>query len=48
MSALAVVATTQNRPRIGEDITSPARRTVPGNFSCLTPRNYTLSAKLNF
>jgi outer membrane receptor protein involved in Fe transport len=40
--------TTQNRPRIGEDISSPARRTVPGNFSYLTPRNYTLSAKLNF
>ena len=39
---------TQFRPRVGEDITSPARRTVPGNFSYLIPRNYTLSAKLNF
>ena len=39
---------TQSRPRLGEDITSPARRTVPGNFSYLIPRSFTLSAKLNF
>ena len=36
------------RPRIGEDITSPARRTVPGTFNYINPRNVTLSAKLNF
>jgi outer membrane receptor protein involved in Fe transport len=36
------------RPRVGEDITSPARRTVPGNFGYIAPRSYTLSAKLNF
>ena len=34
------------RPRT--DISSPARVTVPGLFSYVTPRNYTLSAKLNF
>ncbi len=39
---------TNLRPRPGETITSPARYTVPGNFSYLVPRNYTLSAKLNF
>lgn len=39
---------TNLRPRPGEDITSPARYTVPGNFTYLVPRNYTLSAKLNF
>jgi hypothetical protein len=39
---------TLSRPRIGEDITSPARRTVPGNFGYLAPRNYLLSAKLSF
>jgi outer membrane receptor protein involved in Fe transport len=36
------------RPRVGEDISSPARRTVPGTFSYNAPRSYTLSAKLNF
>jgi hypothetical protein len=36
------------RPRIGEDITSPARKTVPGTFSYSVPRSFTLSAKLNF
>ena len=36
------------RPRVGEDISSPARRTVPGTFSYNAPRGYTLSAKLNF
>ncbi|MSU73292.1 MAG: hypothetical protein EXS43_13305 [Opitutus sp.] len=36
------------RPRVGEDITSVARRTVPGAFGYLAPRNYTFSAKLNF
>jgi hypothetical protein len=36
------------RPRVGEDITSPARRTVPGTFRYNAPRGYTLSAKLNF
>ncbi len=39
---------TNLRPRPGETIASPARYTVPGNFSYLIPRNYTLSAKLNF
>jgi hypothetical protein len=39
---------TLSRPRVGEDITSPARRTVPGNFGYLAPRNYTFSVKLNF
>lgn len=34
------------RPR--PTISSPARVTVPGLFSCATPRNYTLSAKLDF
>jgi hypothetical protein len=36
------------RPRVGEDITSPARRTVPGTFRYNAPRGYTLSAKFNF
>jgi outer membrane receptor protein involved in Fe transport len=36
------------RPRVGEDITSPARRTVPGAFGYLAPRNYTFSAKMNY
>jgi outer membrane receptor protein involved in Fe transport len=36
------------RPRVGEDISSPARRTVPGTFSYVNPRNYTLSAKFNW
>jgi len=36
------------RPLVGEDISSPARRTVPGTFSYNAPRSYTLSAKLNF
>ncbi|MDP3072945.1 MAG: hypothetical protein Q8N18_21815 [Opitutaceae bacterium] len=40
--------TTVLRPRPGETIASPARMAVPGNFSYLVPRNYTLSAKLNF
>ena len=39
---------TNLRPRPGETIASPARITVPGNFSYLVPRNYTLSAKLSF
>lgn len=39
---------TNFRPRVGEDITSPARRTVPGNFGYIAPRSYTFSAKLNF
>ncbi len=39
---------TYSAPREGEDITSPARRTVAGQYSYLTPRNFTLSAKLNF
>lgn len=39
---------TYSAPRVGEDITSPARRTVPGQYSYLTPRNFTVSAKLNF
>lgn len=30
------------------NISSPARVTVPGAFSYVTPRNYPLSAKLNF
>jgi outer membrane receptor protein involved in Fe transport len=41
-------ANTFFRPRVGEDITSPARRTVPGTFSYSNPRGATLSAKLNF
>ena len=36
------------RPRVGEDFTSPARRTVPGTFNYFPPRNVTLSAKFNF
>ncbi|MSU64753.1 MAG: hypothetical protein EXS38_01325 [Opitutus sp.] len=36
------------RPRVGEDITSPAHRTVPGNFGYLVPRNCTISAKMNY
>jgi outer membrane receptor protein involved in Fe transport len=36
------------RPRVGEDITSPARRTVPGAFGYLAPRTYTFSARMNF
>jgi hypothetical protein len=36
------------RPRIGEDISSPAHRTVPGSFNYIPPRSYTLSAKLNY
>ena len=36
------------QPTMCIDRQSPARRTVPGNFSYLIPRNYTLSAKLNF
>jgi outer membrane receptor protein involved in Fe transport len=34
-------------PRNG-DFTSPARMTTVGNYSYLTPRNYTLTAKLTF
>jgi hypothetical protein len=34
-------------PRNG-DWTSPARVTVPGNFNYLPPRNYSLSATVNF
>ena len=39
---------TYSAPRIGEDISSPARRTVPGQYTYLTPRNFSISAKLNF
>jgi len=39
---------TYSAPREGEDITSPARRTVPGQYTYLVPRNFTVSAKLNF
>jgi outer membrane receptor protein involved in Fe transport len=39
---------TYSRPRVGEDITSPARRTVPGTFRYNAPRGYTLSAKFTF
>lgn len=35
------------RPRDG-NISSPARTTVPGMFSYMTPRSYMLSAKLSF
>jgi hypothetical protein len=39
---------TYSAPRAGEDISSPARRTVPGQYTYITPRNYSLSAKLSF
>lgn len=42
------VTSTSPSTRPGEDITSPARYAVPGNLTYLIPRNYTLSAKLNF
>jgi hypothetical protein len=41
-------ANTYFRPRVGEDISSPARRTVPGTLNYNNPRGFTFSAKLNF
>ena len=43
-----VIGTNATNLRPRTDISSPARVTVPGNFSYLVPRNYTLSAKLTF
>ena len=43
-----VIGTNSTNLRPRTDISSPARVTVPGNFSYLVPRNYTLSAKLTF
>ncbi|MDP3071679.1 MAG: TonB-dependent receptor plug domain-containing protein [Opitutaceae bacterium] len=47
-SSGGVVGTSATNLRPRTDISSPARVTVPGNLSYLIPRNYTLSAKLNF
>jgi hypothetical protein len=43
-----VIGTNATNLRPRTDISSPARVTVPGNFSYLVPRKYPLSAKLTF
>ncbi len=43
-----VIGTNATNLRPRTDISSPARVTVPGNYSYHIPRNYTLSAKYNF
>jgi outer membrane receptor protein involved in Fe transport len=47
-SSGGVIGTNATNLRPRTDISSPARITVPGNFSYLIPRNYALSAKLTF